>query len=327
MKKLFVKNRSMVFRLAGVFTASILLFHFLLGYTKNDPIIYRSSPDNGVVGMPLVYDTNPYTASQKYHAPIEQRGPEVRKWLTSGLKISASGASGSGTIVYYDDAKGWAYVASCGHLWGGTRSAEEIKRRPVSTKVITWYHNEKKLKSPKTYSAEVLFWSNNRGYDSSLLRFKPDWHPDYFPIAPKNYEFQKGMRLHSVGCDGGREVAHYDVEYVEHRGGDLVTRKNSPRPGRSGGGLMSSDGWYVGTCWGTSSYDGSGIGYFTPLSAIHRVYSRNGYNWLLEVGKGVMAQRIPIHDWHRPNRKFERDYVPIPGTRRRTLPFNAFLFR
>lgn len=318
---------SMALRVVGVFIASILMFHLLLGHSNSDPIIYRSSPYNGVIDMPLVYDTNPYTASQKYYAPVEQRGPEVRKWLAPGLKISVSGASGSGTIVYYDDATGWAYVASCGHLWDGTRSSEEIKRNPVSAQVITWYHNEQKLGSPKTYPAEVLFWSNNRGYDSSLLRFQPDWRPDYFPIAPQDYSMAGGTRLHSVGCDGGREIAHYDVEYVEHRGGDLITKRNSPRPGRSGGGLMSSDGWYVGTCWGTSAYDGSGIGYFTPLSAIYQVFNSNGYGWLLEVGQGTMAQRIPIHDWKHPQRQFERDYVPVPGSRPQRSPFNTLLFR
>lgn len=325
MDKLPIKTK--LFGIASVFFISILLFHFMLGHSNCDPIIYRSSPYNGVIDMPLVYDTNPYTASNKYYAPIEQRGIEVREWLAPGLKISVSGASGSGTIVYFDESTGWAYIASCGHLWNGTKDAEEIKKSPVSAEVITWYHNEKKLESPKTYPAEVLFWSNNRGYDSSLLRFRPDWRPDYFPIASEDYKIQKGERLHSVGCDGGREIAHYDVRYVEHRGGDLITERNSPRPGRSGGGLMSPDGWYIGTCWGTSSYDGSGIGYFTPLSAIHQVFSRNGYGWLLEVGQGSMAQKIPIRDWQRPNRQFERDYIPTPGMSRQQLPFSIRLFR
>lgn len=308
-----------------VFFVSLSMFHVLLGKKKNDPIIYRSSPNSNVVGMPLVHDSNPKTASLQNRTPIEQRGIEFRQFLSAGLKISVSGASGSGTIVHYDPSTGWAYVASCGHLWSGTRSAEELKSRPVSAKVITWYHNNEKLNSPKDYPAEVLFWSNSRGYDTSLLRFRPDWQPNYFPIAPKNFPLKKGMRLHSVGCDGGREVAHYDVEFVEYRGSDLITNRNSPRPGRSGGGLMTSDGWYVATCWGTSSLDGSGIGYFTPLSSIHSVYSRNGYGWLLEAGKGMPGQKIPIRDWHYSDREFELDYVPAPGGNKNRLPFNALL--
>lgn len=43
------------------------------------------------------------------------------------------------------------------------------------------------------------------------------------------------MRLNSCGCDAGSEVALYDVYFEEFRGNDLITSKNSPRPGRSGG--------------------------------------------------------------------------------------------
>jgi len=204
----------------------------------------------------------------------------------------------------------------CGHLWSGSRSADELKRRPVYAKVITWYKNQNKLSSKKSYKAQVLFWSNVRGKDSSLLKFKPDWQPNYFPIATLDYEIIEGMKLHSVGCDGGREVAHYDVEFVNFRGSDLVTRFNSPRPGRSGGGLLSTDGFYVGTCWGTSSYSGNGVGYFTPLASIHKVFSNNGYDWLLN--KATIARRIPIRDYKNPNQTFPGDYLPIPG---RSYPF------
>src|SRR5690606_24051907 len=132
-----------------------------------------------------------------------------------------------------------------------------------------------------------------------LLKFKPDWVPDYFPIASTDYDIKIGSKQHSTGCDLGNEVAHYEVEVVGTRGSDLVTRNNSPRPGRSGGGLLSDDGYYIGTCWGTSDYSGTGVGYFTPLSSIHDVYSRNGYEWILEVGFGL-ANQIPIRDQNNP---------------------------
>ena len=162
--------------LAMFFSAlcTILLLHFTLGKPKSDPIIFRSSPSPNIIEMPLVWSPQEYRG----FAPIEQRGPEVRKWISSGLKISASGASGSGTIIYYDEMSGWAYVTSCGHLWSGNKSAEDLRSRPKSAKVTTWYHNNIKLNQPRTYNAEVLFWSNDRGYDSSLLRFRPDWSPD-----------------------------------------------------------------------------------------------------------------------------------------------------
>lgn len=296
-----------------VLFGTLLIMHIMFG-SRNDQIIGRYAPPNsGVIEMPLVQDTDPITSNLFWGAPQEDRGPEFRRFLAPSLKIKVQGASGSGTIVYYDPATREAYVASCGHLWSGTRTAAEVLRSPVGCTVVTWYQNGTKLAQPKEYPAQVLFWSNNRGYDSSLIKFKPDWIPEYFPIAPVDYVITKGQHYHSVGCDGGREVAHYDVEFVEYRGNDLITTRNSPRPGRSGGGLMSDDGYYIATCWGTSdTTGGGGIGYFTPLKSIHQVYSSNGYDWLLKVG-ALWARRIPIYDRNNPQGKYPQDYVPFPG--------------
>lgn len=267
---------------------------------------------NPIDRMPLVDDC-PYTTEAHGGRPEEQRDAAFNRWLSNGVKISVSGASGSGTIVYYDPNDGWAYVQSCGHLWSGNMTAEEGKRRGKTCKIITWYHNKEKLPSTREYSADVLYYSNSRGRDISLLKFKPDWEPEFLPIAPEDWKYSKGERLHSVGCDGGREVAHYDVEVVGLRDGDwpdLVTTRNSPRPGRSGGGL-SDDDYYVGICWGTSDYSGDGNGYFTPLQTIREYNKRNGYGWLNDVGKS-WAREIPIRDRNNPQGKYPKNYIPLP---------------
>jgi len=317
-----MKNRLDSFKIfVGSFAITILALFFIFGNSKSDEIIGRwAPPTEDVIEMPILRDSNPSKAIQQY-APEENRSAEVREYLAPSLKIRVSNASGSGTITWYDPRTGEAYVSSCGHLWSGSRSAEQLKKNPVTCKVITWYHNGVKLPEPKSYDAQVLFWSNDRGYDCSLLKFKPDWVPTYFPIAPKDYQIAPGTMLHSCGCDGGREVAHYDVEFVEYRGADLVTRRNSPRPGRSGGGLMSSDGYYVGTCWGTSdTTSGGGVGYFTPLRAIHQVYTRNGYDFLLNMSNFGRARDIPIRDWQNPDKEWPPEYVPVPGPQRIPLP-------
>lgn len=248
-------------------------------------------------------------------APTEQRGPEFRKFLAASVKIGVSGGSGSGTIVYYDPEKNLAYVATCGHLWSsGTMSAEEGKKRNLTCKIIIWYQNDKKLEAPKTYTANVVFYSYLRGADSALVTFTPDWTPEYFPFAPANYEYKKGVHAHSCGCDGGNEVAHYDVEMIGVEYKDLVTIRNGPRPGRSGGGLMDDNGFYIGTCWGTEFRDGSGRGYFTPLSVIHQVYGGNGYNFLLNLQPGgSVARQIPIRDRNTPQGNYPKDYIILPG--------------
>jgi cytidyltransferase-like protein len=183
-----------------------------------------------------------------------------------------------------DKVKNIAYVATCGHLWNqGVMNADEGKKRNIKCKVITWYHNDLKLDSPKSYESTVIFYSYINGQDTGLITFNPDWEPNYFRLGSKNYNYIAGQYAHSVGCDAGTEVAHYEIKMLGIEGADLVSEQNSPRPGRSGGGLMDDNGYYIGTCWGTQYRDGTGKGYFTPLSVIHKFWSKQaGYNFLLE---------------------------------------------
>ena len=264
---------------------------------------------NAVEPMPIIRD-DPFAHLAHGGAPYEQRDISVRKWLSAGVKISVRGASGSGTIIYYDSNDGYAYVQSCGHLWTGNMTAEEGQRKKINCTIITWYHNDEKLNPPKEYPAEVLYYRNVRGQDCSLLRFKSDWIPRYFPISPPGFEFRPDMRLHSVGCDGGREIAYYDVRVLGLRFGDVVTTENSPRPGRSGGGLLAED-LYVGICWGTTDIEGNGNGLFTPLNTIRELNERNGFGWLNDAGIS-WARQIPIIDRNNPQGTYPPDYIPLP---------------
>lgn len=248
-------------------------------------------------------------------APIEQRGPEFRKFLAASVRIDIPGGAGSGTIIYYDSQNNKAYVASCGHLFNrGIMSEEEAKRKKLKVKVVAYYQNDVKLDKPKSYDADVCFYSYVSGQDTSLISFTPDWVPEYFPIAPKTFAYEKGKHYHSLGCDGAKEVAHYDIEVIGISGNDLVTYKNSPRPGRSGGGLMDDEGYYIATCWGTEFKDGSGRGFFTPLSVIHNFWGQQGsYKFLLDQKPGSsLAKKIPVLDRNNPAKKYGPDYILFP---------------
>lgn len=293
-----------------IFIVCTISYNF--DYMKSDPIINKWAPQKDIISMPIVQDTKPLKTLHSLFEPIEQRDVKYIEFLSASVKISVNGASGSGTICYYDSQENWAYVISCGHLWDGNKSYSE-KENKQKAKIIAWYHNNKKLENSKEYDAEVLFYSNKRGYDCSCLRFKPDWIPNYFPIASIDHEINSSSLLHSLGCDGGREVARYEVEFFEYRGLDLITNKNSPRPGRSGGGLITDAGWFVAICWGTSdTVSGNGIGYFTPLKSIHEVFIKNGHEWLIRMGE-FSGREIPIYDWENPKNKFEWDFIPVPA--------------
>lgn len=237
----------------------------------------------------------------------EQRDERYIRFLRVSVKVSSSEGSGSGTICHYDPQSGWAYVISCGHLWNGNREYDPSSS--VRAKVTVWYHTDK-LKEPRTYDAESLFWSNSRGQDVSLLRFKPDWDAEFAPIAPF-FSPPKDMVLNSMGCDGGREVARYEVRFSSYNKPDITTKSNSPRPGRSGGGLLNDEGHLVGVCWGTSdTTTGDGIGFFTPLESIREVFTKNGHSWLLDLVWD--ARRIPVVDHDDPSARHEVHYIPMP---------------
>lgn len=291
-----------------IIVASLAVLILIGLLPSNEPdILYRHPLDN----MAIV--KGPYKCSGM---PQEDRGIEYRKFLSASVKIQVSRASGSGTICYYDPSTNEAWVISCGHLWGGNMSAEEGKKRNLKANIITWYHNMEKLDEPKSYPAEVIFYSNVNGYDMSLLKFNPDWKPIYFPIAPSNYPIEVGQHFHSTGCDGGREVARYDVEIYKvgiNSGYDTLIVKNSPRPGRSGGGLLTEDGYYIGICWGTTdTTSGGGQGMFTSLPSIIKHYTEQGYGWILKKAPPFVAREIPIRDRENPNKKFPKDYIPLP---------------
>jgi hypothetical protein len=250
-------------------------------------------------------------------SPIEQRDEEYRKFLAPSVKIFVpdsenKGSSGSGTIIYYDSDKKLAYVASCGHLWPrGTMSVNQESYFNKNCKIIVWYKNNKKLEKSETFDATLLFYSYLPGQDTSLIVFTPNWEPKYFPIGPENYIYETGRHVHSTGSDLSQETAHYDVSIVGSNGSDLVTQFNSPRPGRSGGGLMDDDDYYIGTCWGTEFVNGSGKGFFTPLSSIHKFWRKqNGYSFLLEQN---LARQIVIIDKNYPQKHYPTSYILMPS--------------
>lgn len=238
----------------------------------------------------------------------EQRDDRYQNLLRVSVKVSVNGGAGSGTICHYDPSDGLAYVISCGHLWSGDKKYDP--NDVGKARITVWYHEGPRLDRPASYDAEVLFWSNRKGHDVSLLRFRPDWKAPFAPIAP-DFVLQEGTVLNSMGCDEGREVARYEVVVSSSKGQDLTTRLNSPRPGRSGGGLLTDEGMLVGICWGTSdTSSGDGTGFFTPLSAIEKVFRENDHVWLLETLS--CARSIPVVDEEDPSAKYDQQYLPLP---------------
>lgn len=239
-------------------------------------------------------------------APVPNRDESVKKWLIPSVRIRVPGAAGSGTICYYDPVKRVAYVISCAHLF---------KRGDTQATIEVFYKNNVKLPVPQKYKAKVI--SFKVGYyedDISIMSFEPDWIPDtWFPIAPANHPVVLGDRYFSAGCDSASEVACYFVKPYEIGSDFLATRENSPRPGRSGGGLMDVDGWYVGICVRTSDVSGNGTGFFVHLKTIHEYCNNNNLAFLLNVQRpNDLLSIIPIVDRNGPQGNYPPRYIPVP---------------
>jgi hypothetical protein len=240
--------------------------------------------------------------------PEAHREEAVRKWLEPGVRIYNGGYAGSGTICYYDKESNLAWIISCAHLFN---SPNENK---VTLEVF--YKNNEKLDAPQKFTGDVVAVKIG-GYenDISIITFTPDWEPNYFPISPVTYEYVKDTVLYSVGCDSASEVACYFVKVERIDKAFLVTRENSPRKGRSGGGLITEDGWYVGICVRTSDVSGNGVGFFVYLENIHKFCRENNLEWLCGVNKkdtNSLLKIIPIVDRLSPQGVYPPDYIPVP---------------
>lgn len=267
-------------------------------------IFKRDYTSQKPVDIPVV-PAAPQFMSINTPEPKANHGSDSYHWLQSSCKITSKAGIGSGSIIYYDANTKLAYVLSCGHLWG--------QNGYDSTHILIYFHNETPLKSPEKYAATVIFSSTKP--EISLLIFKPNWVPYIFYPISNLREIKRGEPLHSVGCDGNSDVTDYPVTALvpnnTSQGESFTTYQNSPRPGRSGGGLFDEYGYLVGICWATSRTDGSGIGYFTSLNEIHQYLKVKGYNGLLNRPKPKPAQFIPILD-RNGKLSYSQDYIIVP---------------
>jgi hypothetical protein len=247
----------------------------------------------------------PYYPTASSRPGWEERGSRWAKWLSSGVRIGG----GSGTMVYFDGKE--MYVISAGHV---VQSRSSSVQRP-NNKFVTievFYHNNTKLPEVAKYRGQVLCSVYDGVYDVTLIKFTPDWkgaYKQYAPIAPKDYKLVADQYYHSIGCDGRSEVAHYLVKYVNERqsGGvtEIITIENSPRKGRSGGGVLTDDGQLVFICSrGSAQY-----AYWTSLYQIHKFLNDEGYDFVLTGGR---VRNIPVRDIEN-RRIMPKDYLPLPS--------------
>lgn len=308
---------------------TMVTFSFLLIFFMGASV----GADNEYIKPPETYQADAYDNSHgqtvldlPYHETTlvapgwEERGSEFRKWLSPSVRIGG----GSGTMCYFDEQTGWMYIISCGHLFDrGRKSKEECEKNKIIKKIDVFYQNNVKLDVVKQYEGEVVayVWGSSISsvYDVSVIRFKPDWKdPWCLPIAPLDFKYKPGDSYHSCGCDGRSEVAHYLVDCKkEAQTGNItevITERNGPRNGRSGGGLFTDDGQLIGIC----SRGGDGKGYWSSLTQIYKFLKEEKLDFILE---GIpQARLIPIFDENRPQSEYLPAYIPLPSNAGYPIP-------
>lgn len=292
------------FGLFSIITAVLTSCLIGLASSQTQPNMIPEMPTHNIPGLVV-----------QGYIPQELRDESVYKWMSPSFRIENKRARGSifgsGTMCHYDRATNTAYIITCGHLFEGGETVMFVD---------TWYKNGVKLSTPARYTAQVIGYDNRE--DIAFLKFNPDWVPnDWFPIASgDNLNVKEGDYLWSVGCDGGREVATYKVKVsspLQGSGSDsfLITRENSPRHGRSGGGLMTDSGFYVGICVRSSDpYNGTGTGLFVPVSRITAYAQRLNLGFLLNQPRPTQNPLIgmQIIDRVGPQGTYPKDYIPRP---------------
>lgn len=288
------KNFKMMISTSLLLLTAIFFVNFALTDNRSDcpcPNKY----DQCVDGMPIV--KAPLPPIYKTALPNAKVDSRYVYYLQCSVQITYQinnmASIGSGTICHYDYETNEMYIVSCGHIF---EDYSKVKNKP-EINVITFYKNNIKLETPESFSAELLCYDKYE--DISFLKIKSDWEPSHwFPIGPANYGLKEGDILESTGCDGGDPPAAYTVEIAKdiESGNNIVTKNNSPRPGRSGGGLFSKEGYLIGIVWGTTVEDGSGYGFYVPINRIHEYMKKNQkVSWLINAThQWQVMYKIPI---------------------------------
>ena len=306
---------SKIITVIGSFLITILaLFVFVGKHHNSNNFVQHSKTapmplyqDGGNTPLPFVIEDDGPILRQSL--PVAQRDAKYSRYLGATVEIRVNHGMGSGAIIGYNPKTHDTYVATAGHLW---KDAVLFNARNVEAAHIRVFYKEQKLSKPQDYTGRILYRNFSWGRDMALISFQADWEPQIFPIAPLNYQIKEGVSYSSCGCDYDSEPARYGVEFCgyETRGtlSMLCTKFNGPRPGRSGGGVLTSDGWYIATVIATEDHQGRGRGrgFNTSLKVIHETYSKLGYDWLLQQKPKILNRVYPPQQERVTERIFAR---------------------
>lgn len=194
--------------------------------------------------------------------------------LNATVRIQVNDALGSsygtGTIVDVHDDE--ALVVTCGHLFRDSAGRGQIS---VDLKADG---------QSRTVPGTLLSYDADHR-DIAVLSVRPGIKVKPVKVAGSGFRARVGAQVFSIGCDRGADpsVRRSRVTAIDkYSGPPNIEVAGQPVDGRSGGGLFTADGKFIGVCNAADPQDDEGL--YAALATIHwqldkinqsQVYQRN----------------------------------------------------
>jgi hypothetical protein len=194
---------------------------------------------------------------------------------------------GSGTVIQSTESE--AVILTCAHIFG-IKGRPQPSPRDFRTPIrVDLFDGKLTGRQPamvggaeKDLPAELID-SDNRE-DVALLRIRTGRRLPASPVIPPAWPFVKGMKMYALGCSHGNDATAWNTTILDlwvvlksARSGETTSTIKCtyrPQPGRSGGGLYTTDGYLAGVC--SLGDPSEQAGYYAPPGSIHRLLDRNG---------------------------------------------------
>lgn len=185
-------------------------------------------------------------------------------------------AYGSGTIIH--SRPGEAIVLTCGHIF------RDAGRNPKTT--VDVFSEEGR----ESFPAELI--SFDAEADVGLLRFSTDRVFAAMQVAPPSYRPRPGTEVVNVGCSRGAAPSARKARITavdRYLGPPNIECTGLPVQGRSGGGLVTREGYVIGVCSAADPSEGRGL--YAGLGAVQHELARAGLAAVFEpAGDTALAQ-------------------------------------
>ena len=166
---------------------------------------------------------------------------------------------GSGTII--DVRNGEALILTCGHLFRDSDGKGEIR-------VDLFGRGE-----PQQVPGRLIGCDLEK--DVGLVSIAAPPGLQAIHIAPPGYTLHKGDRVATIGCSNGAPptVQSSHVDSIDRfRGPPNFQVAGQPVQGRSGGGVVSADGYVIGVCNAADPEDNEGL--YAALGSVYKELDR-----------------------------------------------------